>query len=336
MSRFCIGIDLGGTFIKLGLLDRARRLHGLFQVETPGRQGAEAVVQRIVDSVQRLLEAQDVSRDQVVGIGIGAPGPLRISDGVIHAMPNIEGMQGCPIRDRISAGTMLPAVLENDANAAALGEAICGAGRDVESMILLTLGTGVGSGIVLNGRILHGDNEIGGEVGHMLVDPDGERCNCGQYGCLERYCSARFLAEYARGLIEERKVDGPLARRLSSRGRIDARDVNETRKEGDPVAEEAWRRATRYLAVGCINLCRIFDPSRIVLGGGLAKAGDDLLDPVRQQFADLHWALTEARTRIVLAEMGNEAGVIGAGAAAWRQCQPEPEQPGSARTNSVS
>ncbi len=336
MSKFCVGIDLGGTYIKLGLLDRKHRLGGLFQVETPGRQGAEAVIRRIVDSVQSLLEEQGVTRNQVGGIGIGSPGPLSISEGVIHAMPNIEGMQGCPIRDRISAGTMLPAVLENDANAAALGEAVCGAGRDVDSMILLTLGTGVGSGIILNGQILHGDNEIGGEVGHMLVDPDGERCNCGQYGCFERYCSARFLAEYARRIIENRAANGPLARRLSSRGRIDARDVNETRKEGDPVAEEAWRRATRYLAIGCINLCRIFDPSLIVLGGGLAKAGDDLLGPVRQHFADLHWALTKPRTRIVLATMGNEAGVIGAAAAAWRQCVPAPQQSGSVRTDSVS
>ncbi|MFP4354930.1 MAG: ROK family protein [Phycisphaerae bacterium] len=322
MAEFCIGIDLGGTFIKFGLLDDSNQRRGIFQLPTPAADGAHAVVEQMVVGVKKLLANEKIASREVTGIGIGAPGPLSISQGVIHAMPNIPGMDGCPIRDRVAAGTSLPAVLENDANAAALGEALCGAGRDVESMILLTLGTGLGSGIILNGRILHGDNEIGGEMGHLIVEPGGELCGCGQRGCLERYCSARFLAEHARRQIAKEKSDGPLAAVLAEKGRIDARDVNEARKAGDELAQRVWQRAARFLAIGCVNLCRLFDPSRIVLGGGLTRAGEDLLDPVREHFADLHWSLTARMTKIVLAEMGNDAGVIGAAAAAWQAFDP--------------
>ena len=318
MAEYCIGIDLGGTFIKFGLMDARHRTRGIFQLPTPAGEGADAVVARMVEGARRLIGEAGLGLDAVAGIGIGSPGPLNLSEGIIYAMPNIRGMAGCRIRDRVADGVGLPAVLENDANAAGYGEFLAGAGQGVRDLILLTLGTGLGSGIVQDGRILHGSHEIGGELGHMIVELDGESCGCGQRGCLERYCSATFLADYAMRRLVDGAGDGELRRRFEANGLIDARDVNEARKQGDGLAEEVWQRAARFLALGCVNLARIFDPEMIVLGGGLAKAGDDLLEPVRRHYEAMHWSLTEPKTCLALASLGNDAGVIGAAGVAWQ------------------
>ncbi|KKL29038.1 hypothetical protein LCGC14_2369150, partial [marine sediment metagenome] len=184
------------------------------------------------------------------------------------------------------------------------------------------LGTGVGSGIILDGRLLHGAHGMGGELGHMIVQPDGEQCGCGQKGCLERYTSATYLARCARRRIEVDGAAGALADVLARRGKISAKDVAEARDEGDKLAEEVWDRAMTYLAIACVNICRILDPDLIVLGGGMAGAGDSLLQPLREHFAALHWRLDEPRTSLVLATLGNDAGVIGAAGAAWQEFGP--------------
>jgi len=186
-------------------------------------------------------------------------------------------------------------------------------------MVMITLGTGVGSGIILNGRIFDGSHELGAELGHMIVQPGGRLCGCGQKGCLEQYSSASSLAQIAVEMIAEKDDDGILAKKLKTAGSIDARDVNEARLQGDNLAAEVWYIATGHLALGCVNICRAFDPCIIVLGGGLAKAGDDLLTPVTEQFRQLHWSLTDVKTEIVLAHLGNDAGVIGAAGAARQE-----------------
>lgn len=316
MASWCIGIDLGGTFIKFGLLDRQNVAKGIFQLPTPPGRGFEGVVEQMTVGVRRLLDEHGLAVDDVAGIGIGAPGPLDLSAGVVIAMPNVPGMENAPIRDRVADAVGLPAVLENDANAAGFGEFLAGAGKGTQNMVLLTLGTGVGGGIVVDGKVLHGSHEIGAELGHMIVEPAGLECGCGQRGCIERYCSATFLAQWAQRQIREGRASS-LSAKLETEGQIDARDINEARKAGDELAEEVWQRAAYYLAIGCVNVCRIFDPDEIVLGGGLAKAGDDLLQPVCEQFAKLHWKLTEPMTKIAIASLGNDAGVIGAAGVAW-------------------
>ena len=213
-------------------------------------------------------------------------------------------------------GLGLPALLENDANAAGLGEYICGAGKGGGDMVLLTLGTGVGGGIIVDGKVLHGLHEMGAELGHMIVQPEGELCNCGQRGCIERYCSATFLAQYAARLIKEGRPS-LLETALKAKGEIDARDIVHASKAGDALATEVWDRATFFLALGCVNICRIFDPGRIVLAGGMTKAGEDLMAPVRRHFERLHWKLTKPMTEIALSTLGNDAGVFGAAGVAW-------------------
>ncbi len=315
MAKYCIGIDLGGTFIKFGLLSDKREASEMFQLPTPGE--AQAVVATMVAGVKEVMARDHVARSDIVGLGIGAPGPADLANGIIIDSPNIPSLRGFPLRDRVSAGLWgLPSVLENDANAAAYGEFLCGAAKGTRNMVLLTLGTGIGGGIVVDGRVLHGSHGIGAELGHVIVQPDGEMCNCGQRGCLEQYSSAHFLARYATRLVKSGRPSS-LAAMLSRSEIITARDINDARKAGDKLAAEVWDRAAYYLAIACVDICRIFDPEIVVFGGGMAAAGEDLLGPVRAHFDALDWKLTANRTQIGIATLENEAGVIGAAGVAW-------------------
>ena len=316
MAKYCIGIDLGGTFIKFNLVDEAGTPVETLQLPTPGN--IDGVVEQMVAGARQALESNDVATDDAVGVGIGSPGPLDIEAGIVLATPNIEGMENVPLRDLVAEGLSLPAVLENDANAAAYGEFIAGAGRDASNMVMLTLGTGVGGGVVIDGKLLHGSHGMGAELGHIVVQPEGRLCGCGQTGCLEQYASATFLAKNAMRMIDEDGRSGALAEVYRRKGAIDAKDINEARRGGDELAAEVWDEAANYLALGCVDLCRAFDPDMIVLGGGMTGAGEDLMVPLRKHFTDLHWNMTEQMTDIVIAGLGNDAGAIGAAGVAWQ------------------
>jgi len=317
MSKSCIGIDLGGTSIKFAAVDGDFRPGPVLQLATPVEEGPPGVSAQMVAGVRQLMESQNLSAGDVLGIGIGAPGPLNLTDGIVVAMPNIPGMEDVPIRDLVSGGTGLPAALENDANAAAYGEYMCGAGVDTKNMVLLTLGTGIGGGLVLGGKIYHGTNTAAGEIGHSIVVPGGETCSCGQLGCLERYSSAAFMAKYATDLVEQDGRTGALADRLAEAGEITAKDIQQAAAAGDALADEVWSRGMYHLAVGCVNICRWLDPDKIVLAGGMTKAGEGLMKPLMEHFRRVHWSLTEPLTTIEIAKLGSDAGVIGAAGVAW-------------------
>jgi len=190
-------------------------------------------------------------------------------------------------------------------------------------MVLLTLGTGIGSGIIVEGALMHGSHDMGAEMGHLIVESDGELCGCGQRGCLESYSSSTALGRFASRRIESDGQTSRLANILAEGRSITAKDINEARKAGDELAAEVWRRGMYYLAIACVSICRTFDPERIVLTGGMVRAGDDLLVPVREFFNSLHWSLTEPMTQIVLGELGSDAGAIGAAGVAWDAFGPE-------------
>ena len=355
MGKFCVGIDLGGTFIKFVAMDADNKAGELLQLPTPPEGGGEAVAAQMAAGAEQMMASQGLRRDDCAGVGIGAPGPLSRSRGVIIATPNIPGMIDVPMRDMVADRLSLQATLENDANAAAYGEFLCGAGQGAKDMVLLTLGTGVGSGIIIDGRVLHGRHEIGGEIGHMIVDPGGEKCSCGQRGCLERYCSATNLADYAMRLIwdegrqsslkakmeEKAKERKEKAKKMKEKARkmkmkeearemrqkakeeeesplIDAKDIQEAAFAGDELAAEVWDRSAYYLAVGLVSICRIFDPDKIILAGGMTKAGERLMNPVRKHFGRLQWSLTEPQTEVCIGALGNDAGAIGAAGVAWQ------------------
>ena len=318
MARACIGVDLGGTFIKFGLLDEDRQPSEVFQLPTP-TEGVDAVLDQMIAGARQAIDRAGLGEGEIVGVGIGSPGPLSMANGLVYESPNIPGFKNVPIRDRVSRGVGLPATLENDANAAALGEYLCGAGKEGGDMVLLTLGTGLGGGVIVGGKLLHGAHEIGGELGHMMIVPGGRLCGCGQRGCIEQYCSATFMSLGAQRKLQEDGVESSLADVLAAKGEITSKDINEARRAGDAFAAEVWDEMARYLAMGCVSFARILDPDRIVLAGGMAAAGEDLLQPVLKHYRELHWTLTEPKTAIALATLGNDAGVIGAAGVAWQK-----------------
>jgi len=319
MSEYYIGVDLGGTYTKTGILrvaDASMDVYGFTEAPTP-TDSRDVLIDSIVDAVRKMLKENELPAAACRGLGIGAPGPLNRARGMILHLPNIPGMSDLPLRDRIGDALGIPAVLENDANAAAMGEYLFGAGRDVQSMIMLTLGTGVGGGIVVDGQILHGAHDIAGEVGHIIVEPGGRLCNCGQHGCLEQYASATFLAKHAAEEVHAGRKS-LLANVLAEKGSIDAVDVNNARKAGDALAAEAWDSAVKHLAIGCVTLERMLDCELIVLAGGLVNAGADLLDPLQAYYRALDWKLSEQMSPLAIATLGSLAGIHGAAGVAWQ------------------
>jgi len=319
MAEMCVGIDLGGTFIKFVATDRQGSASEILQLPTVTGDGPEGLVEQMVRGARKVMDENGLSSEQVRGVGVGSPGPLDLEAGLVIASPNIPGMKNTPLRDMVGDLLGLPVALENDANAAAYGEYVSGAGKDADDLVVLTLGTGVGGGVVIGGEVLHGAHQIGAELGHMIVVPDGEPCGCGQRGCLEQYCSAKFMADRTMRRMSAESPQTSLNAILEANGSIDSKDINEARAAGDAFAAEVWDATTRHLAMGCVSLTRIFDPDKIVLTGGMAKAGADLIEPVRRHFADLHWKMTEIKTEITIAVLGSDAGAIGAAGVAWHE-----------------
>jgi glucokinase len=318
MAKTCIGIDLGGTYVKFGLVDETLRSVGrVFSLPTPPNPQPDDIVAVMAKGVEKIIADHSLSRENILGVGIGAPGPLSVKRGILLQLPNMQTMRNFPLPRRVSQAVHLPTTLENDANAAAYAEYICGAGQGTRDMVMFTLGTGVGGGIVLGGKVLHGANEMGGEVGHIIVQPGGRDCPCGQKGCLEQYGSAMNLAKYATQRLREEKPASRLAEVLEQTGQIDAKAIHAASRDGDAFAAELWDEMAYYLAVGCVSICRLFDPDRIVFAGGMTQAGDDLLKPIQRHFREQNWTMLETKTTLAIAALGNDAGAIGAAGVAW-------------------
>jgi glucokinase len=318
-----IGIDLGGTNIKAAVVDRDGNILHRHEQPTAAARGPGPVLDDLADIVRRLSSSppQGVSPgdskhlplppgegrgegtiDRVIGIGLATPGPLDLREGRIVLTANLPGWKDVPIRNALREKTGLPVTLENDANAAAFGEYRAGAGRGDDHLVMLTLGTGVGAGVILNGRILHGHFDNAAELGHMIVVVDGLPCPCGQRGCLEQYASANAIVRRVADLNRDRYGAVPRS----------AEDVAKAAADGDSICERVWDEACLYLAIACVNIQHVYNPSKIVLGGGLSNAGAQLLDRVNAHFRKHTWSLHADAPEIVLAQLGPDAGVIGA------------------------
>jgi glucokinase len=325
MVKTCIGIDLGGTYVKFGLVDENRRsVCKVFSLPTPPNPQPDDIVTVMAAGVEQIIADQSLRGEDILAVGIGAPGPLSVKRGILLQLPNMQTMRNFPLRDRVSRAVGFPTTLENDANAAAYAEYLCGAGEGTHDMVMFTLGTGVGGGIILGGKVLHGANEMGGEVGHIIVQPGGRPCPCGQNGCLEQYGSAMNVAKYAMQRIRDEKPASRLTELLKQTDQIDAKSIHDACKAGDTFAKELWDELTYYLAIGCVNICRLFDPDRIVFAGGMTQAGDDLLEPIRRHFQQQTWTMLENQTTLAIASLGADAGAIGAAGVAWDTFNPKP------------
>lgn len=313
---YCVGVDLGGTNIKAGLLDDQARILSSFSVPTEVDKGNEVVVNNIVGAAERAIKEAGVRRDEVVGIGIGSPGPLSHRQGTIINPGNLPSLKNTPIREIMTKRTGIRCTLENDANAAAWGEYWAGAGKGVTDLVMFTLGTGVGGGVIVNGRMLRGYFENGAELGHIIVNPGGRQCSCGQLGCVEAYSSAYFLARHAEDLIKAGRPS-VLKQRMDAGQMLMAEHIVEAAKAGDEVAQKVWHDACYYLAVATVTMQHATNPERVVMAGGLIAAGDFLLEPVRRHFRELTWKLLDDFPDIRFATLGNDAGFIGAAGCAW-------------------
>lgn len=317
--RLILGVDVGGTNVVVGAVpEDGSALHGLQKERTHSNDGPDAVVQQIAMMVERCLEATGAALERddldVVGVGIGSPGPLDTKRGMVLTTPNL-GWTNFPLRDRVSDAVGLPATLDNDANCAIFGEWWRGAARGGRVVVGLTVGTGIGGGIVLDGRIFHGASDIAGEIGHMTIDSTGRRCKCGNYGCLEAYASGSAIAERAVEGIEvgtETRLPEYVNGELDT---ITAQVVYDAAHDGDEYALEVIKDTARFLGTGVANLINIFNPEIAVICGGVTAAGERLFTPLRKEVALRAFKPAVAVCRIVPGELPGTAGVYGAVAA---------------------
>lgn len=313
-----IGLDLGGTNIKAGVMDESAVVLAKLSVPTRAEKGPDAVIHNMAEAARQVAAQANIALDDVDMIGIGTPGPVDYETGSVLAAPNMPGWTNIRVRDKIIDELGRPAVLENDANAAAFGEYWAGAGRDksIRHLIMLTLGTGIGSGFIVDGRIVRGANGYGGEIGHIVVNPKGPTHTSGSPGCFEHYASATGTGRRAVELIEG-GGDSCLKPTLDKHGEISAEQVFDAAKQGDQLALHVVKEVTDTLGLVCVNLCRLFDPQMILFAGGMILSGDFLFDRIRAGFMKYDWKILEPRVKIVPAELGNDAGIVGAAAVAW-------------------
>lgn len=314
--RYLVGVDLGGTNIVVGTVaEDGSAIYGVRADATRPEQGADAVLERIArltrESLAEAERVAGVTRERVAGVGIGSPGPLNRDSGVVLLTPNL-GWRDFPLRDRVSELLELPATLDNDANCAVLGEWWVGAGRGSRALIGITIGTGIGGGIVLDGLLYHGASDVAGEFGHTTIDSTGRRCRCGNYGCLEAYASGPAIAARAIEGIEA-GVETRLPRYVSGDlSLITAQTVYEAAHDGDEYALEVVRDTAKFLGAGVANLINIFNPDTFVVLGGVTLAGERLFTALRSEVSRRAFRPAVEACRILPGELPGTAGVFGA------------------------
>lgn len=307
MRQF-IGIDVGGTTIKGAAVTEDGQIVVKGDRETNPEQGTDAVLDRIAELAKEMVEKAGWEWSNVSSVGIGLPAFIDFDSGVVDRAVNLFWYDVPVVAEmKKRLGEHVQILIENDANAAALGETWIGGGKGFRDALCITLGTGVGGGIVVNGKVVHGSNGMTGEIGHITIDPNGRKCNCGRIGCLETISSATGIVAEAKQRMQvgESSV-------LAGRSDLDTQVIFEAAKAGDTVAQEAIDYAIDRLGFALSNMCITLNPQVIVIGGGVSKAGDDLLVPLREAFARYTLPRIVEGTTIRLAELGNDAGVIGA------------------------
>jgi len=315
MSEIFVGIDLGGTNIKIGCFDSGIKLINKTSTPTNADMGPKVVTDKMAETVEKLLADAGLPLQNVSSIGLGCPGPAKYSEGIIESATNLPKFKNAPFRKMLSKRLGKPVVFENDANVACWGEYAVGAGKGVKDMVFFTLGTGIGGGIINNGKLVHGGGDNAAELGHIIIYPDGRLCNCGQRGCVEAYASANATAKRATEAIEA-GAKSSLKKVLDQKGRITCKDVYEHLKDGDNLAKQITDETAKALAIVCINTLHTTEPKRIVFAGGMIAAGPILLNRIKDYFNEHIWSLRKEPVEICFAALGEDAGITGAAALA--------------------
>ena len=315
--EYIIGVDLGGTNIVVGAMSADGKHHyAMRSIPTSAELGAEGVADRIVGLIEGVIldtiAQTKAQRRDFIGVGIGAPGPLDRDKGIVIVAPNL-GWRNFPLRDRIGQTLGLPATLDNDANCATVGEWWVGAAKGGRNVVGLTIGTGIGGGIILDGKLFHGSSDVAGEIGHTTIDLNGRHCKCGNYGCLEAYASGPAIATRAREVLVREETASLLPSLVDGRlEAITAEIVYRAAQKGDAVANEIVRDTARYLGAGIANLLNILNADVVVVAGGVTQAGDALFVPLRAEVRRRAFRPAVDATQIVAGTLPGTAGVVGA------------------------
>lgn len=305
MKKYGFGVDIGGTTIKMGFFETSGKLIDKWEIKTNTANGGSEILSDVAKAIDNKLAQESISKDEVQGIGIGVPGPVR-ADGVVNRCVNL-GWGVFNVAEELGALTGLAVRVGNDANVAALGEMWQGGAKGCKDVIMVTLGTGVGGGIIVDGKIVAGFNGAGGEIGHITVNADEiEACNCGQYGCLEQYTSATGIVRMAKRKLAKSSEDTTL-RRFDN---LTAKDIFDEAKTGDEVAKELVDELGDILGSTLSNMACVVNPEVVVIGGGVSKAGSILIDTIREHFQETSFHACRD-TRFELATLGNDAGIYG-------------------------
>lgn len=308
MEKKCIGIDVGGTTVKIGIFEVSGVLLEKWEVPTRKEEGGKYILSDVAASIKEKLAGMGIKQEDLAGAGLGVPGPV-MPDGYVEVCVNLGWKDVNPGKELSGLLGGLPVVTGNDANVAALGEMWQGGGKGYSDIVMVTLGTGVGGGVIIDEKIISGKHGLGGEIGHIHVrDEETEHCNCGGVGCLEQVASATGIAREARRMMAAK--DTPSQMRKFG-GQITAKDVLDCAKAGDSLAEEVMKTVGHYLGVALSQVALTVDPQAFVIGGGVSKAGPYIIDVIEPSYKR-YTAISENRGILTLAKLGNDAGIYGA------------------------
>lgn len=315
-ERYALGVDLGGTKVAAGVVSQAGDVIAMAEEATRVETGVEGVIGNIAKAARAALAK--VPGLQIDGVGIGAPGICDAEQGLVVFAPNLKWNR-VPVRQLVERELGLPTYLENDANAAALGEQWAGAAKGAQHVVMVTLGTGVGGGLIINGQIYAGSSGYGGEIGHIPVLENGPQCGCGNLGCLETLASATAMGRFGREAVEA-GLSPAIARHGAGRpdGIVDAKAVLDAAREGDETANAIIRKVAGYLGFALAGLVNSLNPEKIVIGGGVSRVGELLVGPIREETFRRAMPGPREQAAVVAATLGNEAGLIGAATLVWR------------------
>ena len=314
--RHVLGFDLGGTKFAFGIVREDGAVVASGRVDTLADQGPAQAVARATAAARELIAANGFDAASLLGVGIASPGPLDIARGCVDGSPNLPGWTGHPIAGEIGKAFGLPARIDNDANAAAVGEFRFGAGRGFPNMVYVTISTGIGGGVMVDGRLMRGANGNAAELGHLTLDIKGPPCPCGGQGCFEKYASGTAIAARARAALAAGRTSS-LAALAGGADKVTSHHVLQARAQGDALAREIWDETLEYLGRGFAVIINTFNPDRIVVGGGVTAAGDVLFTPLRQKALGYAFPRLAAVCSIVPAGLGGDVGVVGAAACAF-------------------
>ncbi len=317
MQKAAIGVDLGGTNLRFGLVREDEKIISRRRTGTMATEGVEIVLERLTSGIQTLAMRAESMGLEIAGIGIGVPGIISARDGMVRLSPNLPGWKDIPLRARLEESFPYPVYVENDANAYALGEYWFGAGKGAKSMVCITLGTGVGGGIILDGDIWRGADGMAGEVGHITVNPDGPLCPCGNRGCLERYSSATAVMEMA---VSAASGSGKTAiKSLLRNGMLTPEAIANAAKKGDRAAARIYSEAGKYLGIAIAGLIDLLNMECVVIGGGMSGAWELFIGPLKEEVKARAFRIPAQRCRIARGKLKDDAGILGAAGLALKK-----------------